>query len=120
MQSWELIVLLLSKCAMNSPNTRGVEDSTGVLRSQRILSQVTEMIRTAHFGKDNNPDLIFNISNPLLSFKTVHCGMINFQSLNELGKGLQTDDELMLGNKLSLLSGDYLLGTASAQIAALR
>jgi hypothetical protein len=46
--------------------------------------------------------------------------MINFQSLNEMGKGLQTDDELMLGNKLSLLSGDYLLGTASAQIASLR
>jgi hypothetical protein len=46
--------------------------------------------------------------------------MINFQSLNEVGKGLDTDDELMLGNKLSLLSGDYLMGTASAKIAALR
>jgi hypothetical protein len=58
MQSWELIVLLLSKCAMNNPNTRGVEDSTGVLRSQRVLSQVTEMIRTAHFGKDRK-NLLF-------------------------------------------------------------
>jgi decaprenyl-diphosphate synthase subunit 2 len=100
MQSWELIVLLLSKCAIINPNSMRVGDeSIGILRSQRILSQVTEMIRTAHY---------------------VHGGMINFQSLNVLGKGLGSDDVLMLGNKLSLLSGDYLLGTASAQIASLK
>ncbi len=51
MQSWELIVLLLSKCAGYHPKySMSAKDEMGILESQRILSQVTETIRTAFLG----------------------------------------------------------------------
>lgn len=46
--------------------------------------------------------------------------MINFQPLNKVGKAFDSDSDLFLGNKLSLLGGDYLLGAVSVQIASLR
>jgi decaprenyl-diphosphate synthase subunit 2 len=58
--------------------------------------------------------------NNLIIQLTVHDGMINFQPLNKVGKAFDSDSYLFLGNKLSLLGGDYLLGTVSVQIALLR
>lgn len=51
MQSWELIVLLLSKCAGYHPKySKNAIDDMGILESQRVMSQVTETIRTAFLG----------------------------------------------------------------------
>lgn len=51
MQSWELIVLLVSKCAGHNKNVlQNVKDSFGVLQSQRTLGRVAEMMRTSHLS----------------------------------------------------------------------
>lgn len=98
MQAWGLIVLLISKAAGH----RNVDDmeedkAAGVLYSQRALAEVTEMIRTSHL---------------------VHKGLVNiypghFQEPGEL-------NDMTFGNKIALLSGDYLLSTSCAELAALR
>ncbi|KAK9498966.1 hypothetical protein O3M35_003497 [Rhynocoris fuscipes] len=98
MQAWGLIVLLISKAAGH----RNVDDmeedkAAGVLYSQRALAEVTEMIRTSHL---------------------VHKGLVNiyaeqYQDEREL-------NDMSFGNKIALLSGDYLLCTSCAELAALR
>lgn len=98
MQAWGLIVLLISKAAGH----RNVDDmeedkAAGVLYSQRALAEVTEMIRTSHL---------------------VHKGLVNiyagqYQEPSEL-------NDMAFGNKIALLSGDYLLCTSCAELAALR
>lgn len=101
MQAWGLIVLLVSKAAGYASSVPDMEQdkSAGILHSQRALAEVTEMIRTAHL---------------------VHQGLINLQPLAKSGNELSSESEMILGNKIALLSGDYLLGNASAQIAGLR
>ncbi|XP_058809281.1 all trans-polyprenyl-diphosphate synthase PDSS2 [Phymastichus coffea] len=98
MQAWGLIVLLISKAAGHI-NVEDMEEdkSAGVLHSQRALAEVTEMIRTSHL---------------------VHKGLVNirpgvYPEQSEL-------DDMTFGNKIALLSGDYLLGNSSAELAALR
>lgn len=65
--------------------------------SQRALAEVTEMIRTSHL---------------------VHKGLVNIYP------GLYSDpsvlNDMMFGNKIALLGGDYLLGNCCAELAALR
>lgn len=65
--------------------------------SQRALAEVTEMIRTSHL---------------------VHKGLVNIYP------GLYPDSivlgDMMFGNKIALLGGDYLLGNCCAELAALR
>ncbi len=101
MQAWGLIVLLISKAAGCASTISEMEQdkSAGILHSQRALAEVTEMIRTAHL---------------------VHQGLMNLQPLAKAGNELSSESEMILGNKIALLSGDYLLGNASSQIATLR
>lgn len=101
MQAWGLIVLLVSKSAGLNIETTELEhdESAGLLHSQRALAEVTEMIRTSQL---------------------IHQGLVNLQSLNESGNELPAESDLMFGNKIALLGGDYLLGNASLQLAGLR
>lgn len=101
MQAWGLIVLLISKAAGHSPDISEMEQdkNAGVLHSQRGLAEVTEMIRTSHL---------------------IHQGLVNLQSLSGSGNELAADSEMIYGNKIALLGGDYLLGNACLQLAGLR
>ncbi|KAJ8680881.1 hypothetical protein QAD02_016668 [Eretmocerus hayati] len=99
MQAWGLVVLLVSKAAghLNIDNLDEDDKCAGILQCQRSLAEVTEMIRTSHI---------------------VHRGLVNFQSNtysdpNEL-------ENMTFGNKIALLSGDYLLGKSSVELAKLR
>uniref|UniRef100_A0A8D8TH18 Decaprenyl-diphosphate synthase subunit 2 n=1 Tax=Cacopsylla melanoneura TaxID=428564 RepID=A0A8D8TH18_9HEMI len=98
MQAWGLIVLLISKAAGHHNCDEMEEDkAAGVLHSQRALAEVTEMIRTSHL---------------------VHKGIVN------ITPGLYSEpvvlNDMTFGNKIALLSGDYLLGNSCSELAALR
>lgn len=101
MQAWGLIVLLISKAAGHAPSIPDMEQdkSAGVLHSQRALAEVTEMIRISHL---------------------VHQGLVNLQPLTKAGKDLSLHGDMTFGNKIALLSGDYLLGNSCAELAGLR
>ncbi|EDV39785.1 uncharacterized protein Dana_GF24292 [Drosophila ananassae] len=101
MQAWGLIVLLVSKAAGHAPSVPDVEQdkSAGVLHSQRALAEVTEMIRISHL---------------------VHNSVVNLQSSTQAGQDVATFDDMSFGNKIGLLTGDYLLGHSSAELANLR
>ncbi|KAL9700959.1 hypothetical protein quinque_004400 [Culex quinquefasciatus] len=100
-QAWGLIVLLVSKAAGHAASIPEMDQdkSAGVLHSQRALAEVTEMIRTSHL---------------------IHQGIINLQSMDNAGNDLSGDSEMIFGNKMALLGGDYLLANASQQVANLR
>lgn len=99
MQAWGLIVLLLSKTAGYCSSISEIEQdhSAGVLHSQRALAEVTEMIRTSHL---------------------IHKGLINIYP--GLYPEQQVLDDMTFGNKIALLSGDYLLSNSCAELAALK
>ncbi|XP_045493301.1 all trans-polyprenyl-diphosphate synthase PDSS2 [Colias croceus] len=98
MQAWGLIVLLVSKAAGHSPEIPDMEQdkAAGVLHSQRALAEVTEMIRTSHL---------------------VHKGLVN---MNARRPAAGDPDDMMFGNKIALLSGDYLLANSCTELANLR
>ncbi|CAK1604542.1 unnamed protein product [Parnassius mnemosyne] len=98
MQAWGLIVLLVSKAAGHSPEIPDMEQdkAAGVLHSQRALAEVTEMIRTSHL---------------------VHKGLVNMNA-PKIGPG--DPDDMMFGNKIALLGGDYLLANSCSELANLR
>lgn len=98
MQAWGLIVLLISKAAGHLNVEEMEEDkAAGVLHSQRALAEVTEMIRTSHL---------------------VHKGMVNIYP------GMYPEsvvlNDMTFGNKIALLSGDYLLANSCMELAMLR
>lgn len=97
MQAWGLIVLLVSKAAGHTADIPDMEQdkAAGVLHSQRALAEVTEMIRTSHL---------------------VHKGLVNLQTCNEE----DSSGDMTFGNKIALLSGDYLLSNSCAELANLR
>lgn len=64
--------------------------------SQRALAEVTEMIRTSHL---------------------VHKGLVN---MNARQLQVEQPDDMMFGNKIALLSGDYLLANSCSELANLR
>lgn len=101
MQAWGLIVLLISKAAGHDASIPDLEQdkSAGVLNSQRALAEVTEMIRISHL---------------------VHQGLVNLQPLTQAGSDLSLHGDMTFGNKIALLSGDYLLGNSCAELAGLR
>jgi decaprenyl-diphosphate synthase subunit 2 len=101
MQTWGLIVLLISKAAGHAATIPEMEEdkSAGVLHSQRALAEITEMIRTSTL---------------------IHQGMVNLQTLAGSGNELSADSDIIFGNKIALLGGDYLLGNACLQLANLR
>ncbi len=92
MQPWGLIVLLISKAG-------GHAESVGVLHSQRVLAEVTEMIR--------------------ISF-LVHQGVVNLQPLTQAGQDMSTKSDMSFGNKIAILGGDHLLSKSLAELANLR
>jgi len=96
MQAWGLIVLLVSKAAGHTSDVPDLEQDTaaGVLHSQRALAEVTEMIRTSHL---------------------VHKGMANFKNTDPL-----VLNDMIFGNKIALLSGDYLLSKSCSELASFR
>lgn len=97
MQAWGLIVLLISKAAGHL-NVDDIEEdkAAGVLHSQRALAEVTEMIRTSHL---------------------VHKGLMNIEPSSNLEPSELSD--MNVGNKIALLSGDYLLANSSLELANL-
>lgn len=100
MQAWGLIVLLVSKAAGHTPNIPDMEQdkSAGVLYTQRALAEITEMIRTSNI---------------------IHRGLVNLQqSTGNIQK--QEFDDMMFGNKIALLSGDYLLCNSCSELANLK
>lgn len=101
MQTWGLIVLLVSKSAgLNiQPELMDQDASSGLLHSQRALAEITEMIRTSQL---------------------IHQGLVNLQHTDGSGTKLSSDSEIIFGNKIALLGGDYLLGNACLQLAGLR
>ncbi|KAL1395225.1 hypothetical protein pipiens_002899 [Culex pipiens pipiens] len=100
-QAWGLIILLISKAAGHTASVPETDHdrNVGVLHSQRALAEVTEMIRSSHL---------------------IHQGIINLQSMDNAGNDLSGDSDMIFGNKIALLGGDYLLAHASKQIASLR
>lgn len=100
MQTWGLIVLLVSKMGGHDERVIEQEKSDGVLISQRTLAEVVEMVRTANMIHSS--------------------GVLNLQHLQKSGNDLSFDSDLIFGNKIALLGGDILLGNASAQMAQLK
>jgi len=68
-----------------------------LIHSQRALAEVTEMIRTSHL---------------------VHKGMVNIYP--DLYPEPAVLNDMTFGNKIALLSGDYLLANSWMELAALR
>lgn len=85
MQTWGLIVLLVSKMAGHAAGVLESEQdkSDGVLMSQRTLAEVVEMVRTA---------------NMIHSF-----GVLNLQHLQQSGNDLSFDSDLIFGNKIACM-----------------
>jgi len=98
MQAWGLIVLLVSKAAghMNVDSSAD-EDKSGVLRSQRALAEIAEMIRTSHL---------------------MHNGLINIYP--EMFSEPIGHNDMSFGNKIGLLSGDYLLANSFNELSILK
>lgn len=103
-QIWSIIILLVSKLASYSTtdqwNKDDFEIDTGILKSQRILADITEFAATAiEFHRD---------------------GVLNMQHLVNSGTSLDNDSRLIFGNKMAILVGDMLLGYSFFLMATLR
>ncbi|XP_045537929.1 all trans-polyprenyl-diphosphate synthase PDSS2 [Papilio machaon] len=97
LQSVGLIVLLVSKAAGFNPAEFSQElHTSGVLHAQRALAEIVEMKRTGHI---------------------IHKTMANLQEKEKHGKKY---DDLLCGNKIVLLTGDYLLAKCLAHLGGLR
>lgn len=101
MHAYGLIVLLVSKAAGYAPTVPEIEQdrSAGVLHSQRALAEITEMIRISHL---------------------VHNSLVNLQPTTKVAKEADNFEDLSFGNKIGLLTGDYLLAHSCAELANLR
>lgn len=93
-----LIVLLLSKAAGPSHAASGLMDQdmvSGIYPSQRNLAEITELIHTAFL---------------------VHRGIVNLKEWRVSDGPLK---DMEFGNKMAVLSGDFLLANACTGLAAL-
>lgn len=97
LQTRGLIVLLLSKAAGPAPGMDVGEHDlvSGIFPSQRSLAEITEIIHTANL---------------------IHKGVVNMADLSP-NDGLPSDMEF--GNKMAVLSGDFLLASACTGLADL-
>lgn len=97
LQTRGLIVLLLSKAAGPAPGMDVTEHDmvSGIFPSQRSLAEITEIIHTANL---------------------IHKGVVNMAELSP-DDGLPADMEF--GNKMAVLSGDFLLASACTGLAEL-
>ncbi len=101
MQTRGLLVLLVSKTSgpgIQNEVDAELEDAaiSGIYQSQRSLAEITEMINTANL---------------------IHKGVVNLSTI-------QPDDgslnDMHFGNKMAVLSGDFLLASASTGLANLQ
>lgn len=93
-----LIVLLMSKAAGPCPSTSDpIHDSmvSGIYPSQRNLAEITELIHTAFL---------------------VHRGIVNLKEWTNSDGPLK---DMQFGNKMAVLSGDFLLANACTGLAQL-
>ncbi|XP_017775491.1 PREDICTED: uncharacterized protein LOC108561886 [Nicrophorus vespilloides] len=92
---WGLIVLLVSKLGGLAVGTEVTERdiTAGILREQRVLAEITEMMRTSVL---------------------IHKGIVL------VDEGDESADVLKYGNKIALLSGDYLLSRCYSDLAGLK
>lgn len=99
MQTRGLIVLLLSKAAGHAPTCSDINSigPSGVTSRQQTLAEIAEMIHTAHL---------------------IHKGILNLSTTSVPDENDLHD--LQFGNKISILSGDYLLANACKGLANLR
>lgn len=99
MQTRGLVVLLLSKAAGHTSTCSDASSvgSAGVTSRQQTLAELTEMIHTAHL---------------------IHKGILNLSSSSVPDK--KDLHDLQFGNKISILSGDYLLANACKGLANVR
>lgn len=93
-QTHGLLTLLVSKAVNNINPTVPDMDQFGIIPSQRVLAEITEMIHTAN---------------------TIHSEVIDMQDLGLEGDG----KDLEFGNKLVILGGDLLLARACKELAQL-
>ncbi|XP_053621582.1 all trans-polyprenyl-diphosphate synthase PDSS2-like [Plodia interpunctella] len=92
LQPWGLVMLLLSKSVkanVASPQSKTIEEQ------QKMLAELTEMIRTGHL---------------------IHKGIVNVP----FTKRSKDTESAIFGNKIAILLGDYLLVTANGMLANLR
>ncbi|KAJ8939021.1 hypothetical protein NQ314_011274 [Rhamnusium bicolor] len=94
--SWGLIVLLISKAGgLNKEFSQVDCDITaGILHNQRVVAEITDMVRMSNI---------------------IHKTILNIQTSSEADFA-----DLNFGNKLSLLTGDYLLSTSFGELNRLR
>ncbi|XP_064614725.1 all trans-polyprenyl-diphosphate synthase PDSS2-like [Liolophura sinensis] len=100
LQARGLIILLLCKAAGFGEIKDGQEKlqdkAGGILPSQRSLAEITEMIHTANL---------------------IHKGVVNLSDLLPQDGPLK---DMEFGNKMAVLSGDFLLASACTGLAELR
>jgi hypothetical protein len=98
-KDYGLIMLLVCKAAaLLQPQMLEIEKEK-IFKSQRELAEVMEQMRGAQL---------------------FHKKMMNLQILTDAGNELADDSDLIFGNKITLLCGDFLAGSACAQLASLR
>ncbi|XP_048769826.2 all trans-polyprenyl-diphosphate synthase PDSS2-like isoform X2 [Ostrea edulis] len=99
-QTRGLIVLLIAKAAGPGPSelskTREPDKVSGIYSSQRSLAEATEMIHTANL---------------------IHKGVVNLAEFSDSEDREKNDMEF--GNKMAVLSGDFLLANACTELASL-
>ncbi|CAB3249483.1 unnamed protein product [Arctia plantaginis] len=97
LQSVGLTILLVSKAAGFDPQGFTADHyDCGVLHAQRGLAEIVEMKRTGHL---------------------IHKAMENLQNKSEYGDKYK---DLLYGNKIVLLTGDYLLANCLRNLGGLR
>ncbi|KAL3282596.1 hypothetical protein HHI36_005771 [Cryptolaemus montrouzieri] len=92
---WGLIILLVSKAAGINHKVAEIERdiTSGILHNQRVLAEITEMIKTGH---------------------NLHNGMMKIDDEDD------NHNDLRFGNKIALLSGDYLYSKSFQELAQLK
>lgn len=90
LQPWGLVILLLSKAA----TSENLTIHSNIVENQRILAELTEMIRTGHY---------------------VHRGLLNLSRSER-----EDNNTALFANKIAILIGDYLLVTANGMLARLK
>ena len=96
-QTRGLLVLLMSKTAGQSPDYLHSESMiSGIYPRQRSLAEIIEMINTANL---------------------IHKGVVNLAEVQPSDGSVQ---DMHFGNKMSVLSGDFLLANASTGLAELQ
>ncbi|KAM4042166.1 all trans-polyprenyl-diphosphate synthase PDSS2 isoform 1-T1 [Anomaloglossus baeobatrachus] len=94
-----LVVLLISKAAgpsKSADDTLQHDMVSGIYASQRNLAEITELIHTAFL---------------------VHRGIVNIEELKSCDGPLK---DMQFGNKMAILSGDFLLANACTGLAQLQ